>query len=402
MFSTKSAQSLRNLFAGYHEPAGLSKQQSQKLLEGLKTSFRQHLEREYGRTPGRPAAVASAQSRASDAHDQIRHSAASQHLKSVLSNPLFSYNNNSKRTDFGSQTTATAVARRDPMDVFDHAVAKGMMTLKAATGCLTAKRQMLSGADVASSQTAARVLRWLKHGGLEADLRFLDDRLFVGALVPLLIAEGLENVAWEWLSRTVGEAQPSWSADVRSDRTNRLLIQFVHAQSQPESRNLDAAFTTFLHAEQLLQSSPSFQKCLVKAWRLVSWLSTVGSFSRPAPSEKLFDAHVATVQVLPPALDIETAHLHLRHPTKPNLAPALHLFHDKSRLQGVIQRLPRRSSHNANPEAAVFEGFDPIRWLAFLGQDTISHLRRLGREKEADSVMALLRFKLTKTWPNPA
>ncbi|UKZ66582.1 uncharacterized protein TrAtP1_007754 [Trichoderma atroviride] len=91
MFSTKSVQSLRKLFAGYHEPLPISKQQSQKLLDGIKASFRSQLDREYGRSSSdhTPAPTKST----GETSPQARRSAASLHLKSVLSNPLFSYNN---------------------------------------------------------------------------------------------------------------------------------------------------------------------------------------------------------------------------------------------------------------------------------------------------------------------
>lgn len=385
MFSTKSTQALRNLFAGYHEPTGLSKQQSQKLLEGLKASFRQHLDREYGRIgSGRAATLA----KVTESDLQIRHSAATQHLRSILSNPLFSYN---KQASSPSSPTLLPTSKRDPMDIFDHAVAKGMMTLKAATGCMVAKRELLStSADFASSQTALRVLRWLKSSSAEADLKFLDNQPFIRALTPLLIAEGLESVAWEWMSRTVNDTSLSWENDLRIKRASFLLAQLVHIKSQPQHGNLDAAITTILHAEQLFHNNPLLPQLLILPWRSVSWLSTVEAYTRTAPSEELFDAHMATAELLPRAFDVEKAHLHLYHPTHPDHAPALRLFNDKKKLKKLVAKFTPEKLNLAKTT-----GMSILPWIAFLGHDTVNHLMQSGRMREANTVTELLRSELS-------
>jgi hypothetical protein len=387
MFSTKSPQALRNLFARYHEPAGLSKQQSQKLLDGLKASFRQQLDREYGQISSERAA---ALARVTDADHLIRHSAATQHLKSVLSNPLFSY---SKQASSVPSQSLLPTSKRDPMDVFDHAVAKGMMTLKAATGCIMAKQKLLSTsnslAELATSQTALRVLRWLKSSGAETSLEFLDNQPFIRALTPLLIAEGLEGAAWEWMTRTVEDASPAWESELRTKRAAFLLAQMVHTKSQPQNGDLDAAITTILDAEKLYHNSPLLPKLLILPWRSVSWLSTVESYNRTAPSEQLFDAHMATAELLPRPFEVEKAHLHLYHPTHPSHAPALRLFNNKVKLRKLVA--------NFNPDnlnMSRVKGMSVLPWIAFLGHDTVNHLTQSGRVREADSVTELLRSEL--------
>jgi hypothetical protein len=392
MFSTKSPQALRNLFAGYHEPTGLSKQQSQRLLDGLKVSFRQQLDREYGRiTSERAAALA----RTKETDHQMRHSVATQHLKSILSNPLFSYSKQASSPSASSSSSLLSASKRDPMDVFDHAVAKGMMTIEAATGCMIAKRKLLSTStsdslhDMASSQTALRVVQWLKSSGEMAELKFLSNQPFVRALTPLLIAEGLESVAWEWISRTVDDSSLPWESDRRIKRAAFLLAQIVHVKSQPQHGNLDAAITTILDAEQLYHNSPLLPQLLILPWRSVSWLSTVESYSRPAPSEKLFDAHMATAELLPRHFDVEKAHLSLYHPTHPDHAPALRLFNDKNKLRKLIAKF---SPDKLN--LAKVKGMSVLPWIAFLGHDTVNHLTQSGRLREADIVTELLRSEL--------
>lgn len=282
MFSTKSAKSLRKLFAGYHEPLPLSTQQSQQLLDGLKASFRTQLDREYGQSLDTSSSVPA---KAADAsHPKARHLAATQHLKSILSNPLFSYNKDAA----SALPSALPVPKRDPMDVFDHAVAKGMMTLKAATGCMLAKRQQLSSpssrAGLSSSETAYRVVRWLRSSEAGVNMEFLDNQPFIRALAPFLVAEGLEPVAWEWIAQSMGDASRATDGELRLKRASFLLAQLVRIKSQPQYGNLDAAITTILDAEQQFQQNPLLSRLLILPWRSVSWLSTVESYSRSAPS----------------------------------------------------------------------------------------------------------------------
>ncbi|RFU73883.1 hypothetical protein TARUN_8364 [Trichoderma arundinaceum] len=387
MFSTKSVQSLRKLFAGYHEPLPISKQQSQKLLDGLKASFRSQLDREYGHSSSDGAA---APVKPGDADPQARRSAATLHLKSILSNPLFSYN----KEKASPLPKGLWVSDRDPMDVFDHAVSRGMMTLKAATGCLVAKGQQLStttdaGLPVASSDTALRVVRWLRSSGAEGSLLFLDNAAFVRALMPFLIAENMEGVVWEWIVRTMNESA-SISEEQRVARASSLLSQIVRIKSQSHYGNLDAAIQAILEAEQRFQHNPSLPKLLVQPWRSVSWLSTVEAYSRATPTEKLFEAHMATADRLPRAFPVETAHLHLYHPTHPDHVPALEFFNDKKRLRKLVQAL--------GPEKlnlAKFTGMGTIPWIAFLGHDTVNHLKQSGRSEEARGITQVLRSELS-------
>ncbi|KAL6873075.1 hypothetical protein J3F83DRAFT_731970 [Trichoderma novae-zelandiae] len=391
MFSTKSAQSLRNLFASYHEPPPISRQQSQRLLDGLKASFRSQLDREYGRSSSdNAAAPAKAEDAADPQGTTRRRSAATLHLKSILSNPLFSYDSN-KQSGAAHLPKALWVSDRDPMDVFDHAVSRGMMTLKAATGCLVAKGQQMGegSLSVASSDTALRVVRWLRSSGAEGSLQFLDRPAFVQALAPFLVAEKMEGIAWEWITRTMNESA-NISEEQRVARASSLLSQIVRIKSQSHYGNLDAAIQAILEAEQLFQHSPLLPKLLVQPWRSVSWLSTVEAYSRAMPTEKLFEAHMATARRLPRPFPVETAHLHLHHPTHPDHVPAMRFFNDTKRLRKLVQAL--------GPEKvklAKFTGMGTIPWIAFLGHDTVNHLQQSGRSEEARGITNILRSELS-------
>ncbi|RSL38787.1 hypothetical protein CEP53_014575 [Fusarium sp. AF-6] len=388
MFSTKSVNSLKNLFASYHEPLPLSKQQSQKLLDGLKTSFRKQLDREYGESSESPPPA----TKHADPPKPMRLSAANRHLKDILSNPLFSYNKDVTSTFPTKISTSALVApQRDPMEVFDHAVARGLMTPKAAIGCMIAKSKQLQAQEpglggLASAGTAGRIVRWLKSCGAEQDLRFLDNQTFVRTLAPFLVAEGMEEAAWEWLSRTIYDPSSKLSKEKRLKRASHLLGELVRTKCQPQYGNLDSGISTMLQAQEMLRASPLLSELLVSSWRSVSWFSTVEAYSRPAPSEELFDAHIATADRLPQPFLMERAHLHLYHPTHPDHVPALQFFKDKERL--------RRLVHAVGPKKSRPEKLSVVSWLAFLGHDTVNHLTQSGRTQEAQGVTELLQAEV--------
>ncbi|RDA96028.1 hypothetical protein CP533_5787 [Ophiocordyceps camponoti-saundersi (nom. inval.)] len=375
MFSTKVARSVRNIFANYIEPPSLSRKQSEKLLNGLKTSFRSQLDREYGN--------ASSNTASRDA--ETRPSAASQHLKSILSDPLFC----AKSPPAQGNASPSHTLKRDPMDVFDQAVSKGMMTFEAATGCLLTKKLILDRAEVdsASSDTVSRVMRWLRLSGHEEDLCFLHVYRkfhFVRSLMPFLIYERQESVVWNWIARLInGDGMKLHTASRRSCAT-RLLTELVTAKIQSCHGGLDAAISTMLEAEQRFQNSPSLQRLLTASWRCISWSSTVNIKMTNPPSEKLFEAHLLTARHHLQPLPIESAHLRLHHPTRPNLEPAVNLVRDKTQIKELV------SAHK--PDMFLFHS--KLLWLAYLGRDTVTSLTRLGRDDEADQVTNLLRSEL--------
>ncbi|TQV90973.1 hypothetical protein IF1G_10208 [Cordyceps javanica] len=396
MFSTKPTFSLRKLFAGYHEPAGLSPQQSQKLLEGLKSSFRLQLEQEYGQTALTKQTKNTSKTHdnpSSSSHGVVRHSAANRHLRSILANPLFSYNKNSVTANC-TIPSPLSVPKRDPMDDFDHAVAKGLMTLNAATGCIMTKQKQIDARQLdtgtaSSSATALRVVRWLRSTGLGNSLAFLEHEAFVKALAPFLVAEKMEEIAWQWICQTM-QRSDDLSEPVRLRRASFLLAQLVQIKSQPQHGNLDGAISTILRAEQLLAKDPLLAKLLVLPWRSVSWLSTVESYSRVAPSERLFDAHLDTASRLQQPLSVETAHLHLYHPTHPDHAPAMHFFRDTKRLRHLVRGITKEQFTQAKQTS-----LSVVPWVAYLGYDTVNHLTASGLSQEAQTLKQILQDELS-------
>jgi hypothetical protein len=290
-------------------------------------------------------------------------------------------------------------SKKDPMEVFDHAVARGMMTLKAATGCLLAKRhQMHLASDISSAPEntdtglGLRVLRWLRSSRPASDLSFLTNGAFVSALFPFLVEEGLEHVVWEWSVRVVDDASAGSTPDdgKRCAHAADLLQRLVKIQCQAQPHgNLDGAITTLLEAQKSLSSQRLLSQILFPPWRLVSWFSTVESYDRAAASEKLFDAHMATGHRLRSRIDVPNAHLCLYHPTSPDATAALRFFDDKEKVRTLVQKDSAKETASSRYRMGL------LQWVAVLGHDTVSFLTRSGRVQEAERVKWLMDWELS-------
>lgn len=381
MFTTKPLSSIKNALPSIHQPLPLSTKESQKLLNVLKTSFRQNLDKEHGWTSENAESTAS-QSSASQTHHSKHSSRDShrrpidRHLRSILSNPLF-------KAGIRPNDVAFA-APRDPMDVFEEAAAKGMMTRKAATGCLRAKRQRILQSSVLSVQDAMKdsmaglqVVRWLRSSGEERTLEFLTDNHLVYELSPFLVAEGLEEVAWEWADRMMRGEGP---ADLNSAIVGSLISSLVTAKSNIEDRNLDTAFSAIIRADQTWKASPQLPKILLRPWQVLSWRSTVEAWKRPLPSTPLFESFVGTANHIQRPLKVDRAHLQLHHPTHPDHQPAVNFL-----LGFEDSRLVK----SYTPAGLVTRAI-------FMGMDAVSHLTRLGRTGEAEQLLRMLQSKFSE------
>jgi hypothetical protein len=95
------------------------------------------------------------------------------------------------------------------MDVFDMAVANGMMNISHAKACLKAKKEKIIRSPVLSvragmeeSGAGMKVIRWLISSGTSVDNQFLTDQDFATLLMEFMVAEGLQEQAWRWIKRS--------------------------------------------------------------------------------------------------------------------------------------------------------------------------------------------------------
>ncbi|KAG6353777.1 hypothetical protein INS49_005257 [Diaporthe citri] len=405
MFGTKTLSSLKDFFPQIHQPLPLSRRESQLLLKTLTTSFRNNLDREHGYwNENTPVASLKAAKSASaptpvktTAHHEPHHRPIDRHVRAILSNPLFSY-------DRAAHNTRPAAPERDPMDVFDEAVAKGLMNPQRAAGVLKAKRHSITQSStisvnetVASSGTALRVIQWLRSHGHERDLSFVSCTPLILYLTQFMVEEGLEEIAWVWLGRLMNGEGPDPPLDSPSPAAY-ILDSLVRAKAL-FGKSLDGGYACMVRARQMFNSKPTFDSDAISAWRALSWWSTVSAWQRSQPSEALFDAFAALGRQLERSKTtflVDRAHLDLHHPTHPDAKLSMEYF-ESSSLQSLLDQEKQEDIHAFQTCSFTRRYNTIVKRVALMGIDTVNHLSRVGREKEADSIGNLLtdRFGLT-------
>lgn len=394
MFKTKPLNSLKSIFPPIHQSLPLNKRESQQLLNALTTSFRSHLDKEHGWLPDEPSVTPAGNPSISyyasppttspkDSHRRP----TDRHLRAILSNPLFNYDPQARGA------AGLAGVRRDPMDVFDEAVAKGMMTMKGALGCLIAARRDILQSSTASmkdgmraSGAGLRVLQWLRSSGMERDLSFMSNPRLIKFLLPFMVAEGLDELAWTWLARLVAGEGPTTVK--KQAATSFLLEALVHTRSLG-ARNLDDAYSSILRGEEMLKGKPEFAQEMLTPWRSLAWLSTVEAWKYSSPSESLFESYVAISEHIHRPRSLVRAHLDLHHPSKPSDTLAVEFLSKESFWQNLLSSTSDTLVSGPKPQPSNFH----VRIMSF-GLDTVQHLTQRGQSDEAQWILGLLRTYL--------
>ena len=398
MLNTKALQKLKPSFLhrAVHAPEPLSRQQTQQFLDTLTTSFRRNLDEEHGwptqRTENSPRASIKSRQRNAARHGartaasepSIPHSngrgfrhwpPTDHHVSSVLSNPLF--------RPAPAAPTAPGT-KRDPMDVFDEAVAKGLMTIPIAAGCLEAKRTMIvdspwtpdEQASATSDSTsdfhvAHRVLDWLRSSGMDETLTFSTSERFIRALMPFVEAEGHEAVMWDWIVRLMPR-----SGIHNVHAAKRILTTLVQRKAYG-NESLEGAVELVIRVSETYRDDPRHATLLTPAWRYVAWKLSSPFWRKHHLSASVYDAYLGVADYLDPGrVELLVANLHLHHPVTPTHDRALKYFDLTSKTGGT-------KAEGSMPEAPWKE--------ANMGVDTANHLGLIGEFGEARRLMNLIR-----------
>ncbi|XXG98950.1 Suppressor of the cold-sensitive snRNP biogenesis mutant brr1-1 [Hypoxylon texense] len=379
---TTSLNSLKNFFPKIHQPLPLTNHESRQLLESITTSFRKNLDKEH---PWEPSSIDESASPGSAAPrsrnplllKQTSHSpsldaskrqpVADRHLRTILSNPLFTHQDAKK-------------GPADPLDVFDLAVSRGLMTPRRAAGFLSKVRSGVRGASadevrqgMARSGAGRKVLQWLRASGLENDLQFLLVSQLPSLLIPFMSAEGLEEIAWGWVARLAprdGAQAMKWHHDAL-----KALLHSIRKHSSTSysgsKLSLDRAYEALIRADEVLpKKNEVARRSLEHVWFSLSWISTVLAAERPKPSAPLFESFVDIGRPLGAPLDM--AHLELHHPLSPSHTAAVQFMHANAERQHEHQDLALR------------------RRLVCLALDAANRLKQVGDTYEASWVERFL------------
>lgn len=279
------------------------------------------------------------------------------------------------------------------MDIFDQAVAKGLMNPQRAAGVLVAKRQAIAQSSslsvhrsMATSGTALRILQWLRSSGLERDLTFITTKPLIDALIPFMVEEGLEEAAWVWLERWMrgeGPAMPIKKHGSHASYASHLLSALVRVKVSPAG-TLNNGYASIIRAGDMFRESQYFEAAAIHPWRALVLGSTVSAWQRSQPSEALFDSFAAMSDQLSRrvlSVKVDRAHLDLHHPTHPDATLAVQYLKSS-----MVERL-RSHIQAAAATAVETRALKNIaKRVVLMATDATQHLARTGHEAKAEWV----------------
>lgn len=404
MLSTKAMLNpLSALLAKVHHPPPFDRRESQRLLKALTASFRKNLDREHGywledTSSSNPLPAFSSSATTTITTEDSHRRPTDRHVRAILSNPLFSYD--------PSKTSPSQPTERDPMDVFDQAVAKGLMSPERAAGVLIAKRRAIAQSasisvneSIATSGTAVRVLQWLRSSGLERDLSFIKCQSLVNNLIPFMVEEGLEEVAWMWLDRWMRGEVPVRASQALHQQSithaSHLLEALVRVKVSP-TNSLDNGYAAIIRAGDMFGANQDFAATAIGPWSCLSRWSTVFAWQRSQPSAALFDSFAAMSDRLQKqassSVVIDRAYLDVHHPTNPD--PTLAVSYLKSPQATRLARWMMKQQNKLNTKEALnsttldwsSKPIQVIETLLLMGSDAAQLLTRIGRDVDAAGV----------------
>ena len=279
------------------------------------------------------------------------------------------------------------------MKVFDLALAKGMMNLQYARACLNAKRRDIIQSPILSvregmkeSGAGLKVVKWLISSGTANNNDFLKDTAFATALMEYVVAEGLQEIVWKWITRAFQDIPRCWTIreTMLHMKTRREIIgplyHLIRAEAS-ESTSLDAAYICLSRAAGYFKGeiAPRMRDVLVTPGRFLVEEATKLNSDRPPPSPSAFESFFSLVPTLLSRPYYQLAHLSLYHPSKPNADRALAFL---------------RQGKYAHPAYSMRRGADTR--TIHLSLDTAKFLLEHEQYDDAEWVMIFLREKYSR------
>lgn len=288
-------------------------------------------------------------------------------MSNILTNPLFR-----------STPTSDLSNARDPMDVFDKACAKGLMTYSRARACLIAKKASLKAAKggnsaISAGDSGAKVFKWLLSNGAKEHSSWLlpyqthyegNAKSMPDIVFEFLVLEGREQVLWDLFEHHVANRTKNAKVDVLLYHLSRTLAR---------RHTMDAGYRSLITAKSILQEHGFSEKVsarvLTKAVESLAQ-ATFGAWrtKTSAQSDVLFEDFARKVEASRQPL-ISTYRLALYHPFKPDTKPALQYLRNLA----------------GQPSREAFDGN-----IVFLALDTARVLLEQDKHDDARWVMGFL------------
>lgn len=327
---TLGQRALSTLAKKLHPQLPLTPRESQQLLNLLTTSFRTHLDREHPvHATHNPRAPFTRANYALPSQNISSAASASRHMDTVLNHPLLALKPSRRSSESAASQLLT-----DPLSWFVNEIATANATLSQAAMVLDVldtldKQTPSQTSQLHTGRTAGAVIGdWLQSSGLDASSDFLDmcfvksnvkkPSTFLSRLVPVLMADGKEQLLWKWFSNPSSHGLKP--AHVFSFK-QQLLRRMVAVEAQ---QGLHQAIALFTKACHMIDEHPD------KPWGQLGpagqyLVQAIMSKSTAAVDHSLYNVFRRSVRLWAPSKWAQAVDsmLCLHHPDKPSARPAL-------------------------------------------------------------------------------
>lgn len=329
MQSAASKRVLSTLASKLHPQLPLSPRESQQLLTLLTTSFRAHLDREHPVTDNKPPQQSTGSSAPSS------YASASQHIDSILTNPLFAVKPRRRPSEF-----AAADVLRDPLGWFLDEIAAGSATLSKAVICIQSLHlAAVTPARHRDGKTPASIIaEWLRTSGTDTSKEFIQISLKgqehkyldtgFPKIVAMLFAQGEGAALWRWYIRSPEQRIKETNLDLETITKFRetLLWNMVFAQTRVSLANGIAIFMQAFRMAEVTGQPTAYDSLRHSGMHLVNKIMATPNHSL---QPELYQAFMLTCRRWSGrwSMAVEPM-LWLHHPTERSAAQGLRYIQD--------------------------------------------------------------------------
>ncbi|KAJ9621204.1 hypothetical protein H2203_007255 [Taxawa tesnikishii (nom. ined.)] len=372
-----TAQAFRSVASKIHPQVGLTSRESQRLLNALTASFRQHLDSEH---PDVLTHSEKSIATAAGGHAVLQSSTSSadRHLASILTNPLLARPPANKASAIAQLNNG----RKHPIKVFEDCVSTGAATTDIAKLCLDSFRKSLTGVSPEEAQKqiqeldgGARVLRWIWANDQEETLRMTGDTVFIDNLTYFLVREKRENVIWELLTAELTGMESANQTLQSIKEAQKWRGVWLRALVKAEWGKSEA-MKAFLQAFETVSTAPASSSLrhlpLTPAGAYLTQRLAAVKWNEPVPSAvvSLYDRFTQSVSSWDTAPNVSAlykiAKLQLNHPTNSSARAALSFIRELK--QSIDHPFLRPSTPKQKSNVLMFF-FNTVQLLHKQGQN---------------------------------
>jgi hypothetical protein len=329
---------LSSLASKLHPQLPLSPRESQQLLNLLTTSFRAHLDREHPLPENRRAQKyvgSNGQRSPSPIRAPSSYASATQHIDSILTNPLFAVKPHRRASGSGAVDVL-----RDPVSWFVHQIATGAATLPRAAMCLELLDMVSEPSPrLHNGKTTAFVLaEWLQTSGVDTSRDFVDmhatkqgfGNKSMDKLVALMFAEGEVAAPWRWFIRSQEQRTKETKLDAKiiAKFRQQLLWKMVHIQA---NRSLGEGLAVFIQALRMAEIEGTEAAYTVLRPAGAHLVNRIVAMSEHAIEPELYQSFLSSSRRWlgnwSPAVE---SMLWLHHPTQRSATPGLNFLREST------------------------------------------------------------------------